>query len=99
ARARQRATAEILGVISSSPTDLQPVLDVVAENAARVCGAADAQILRLEGEVLRIVAKHGPVPTSLTIGATFAASPGSVAGRAVRDRRAVHVEDLLAPSS
>src|SRR5262245_48138264 len=45
---QQTATSEILGVIASSPTDIQPVLDVVAENAARLCGAGDAQVLRLD---------------------------------------------------
>ena len=61
---QQTATAEILRVISSSPTDLQPVMDVVAESAARFCGATNAAIFRLEGESLRLVAAHGPTPTT-----------------------------------
>ena len=63
---QQTATSEILGVIASSPTDLQPVLDVVAENAARLCDADDALILRVEANVLRLVASYGPLPTSQT---------------------------------
>ena len=47
---QQTATSEILGVIASSPTDMQPVLDVVAENAARLCDAVDAQIWRVDGD-------------------------------------------------
>ncbi len=46
---QQTATSEILRVIASSPTDIQPVLDVVAENAARLCDASDAQIWRVDG--------------------------------------------------
>ena len=93
---QQTATAEILRVISSSPTDLQPVMDVVAESAARFCGAANAAIYRLEGESLRLVAAHGPSPASMPVGATFAASPRSFGGRVVRDRQTIHIEDLLA---
>ena len=47
---QQTATSEILGVIASSPTDVQPVLDVVAEHAARLCDASDAAIWRTDGD-------------------------------------------------
>ena len=51
-------------MIASSPTDLQPVMDAVAENAARVCGASNSAIFRLEGEHLRVVARHGTAAPS-----------------------------------
>ena len=93
---QQTATGEILRVIASSPTDLQPVMEAVAENAARVCGATDSAIFRLEGEHLRLVARHGSLRRSLAIGESVPVSRDTVGGRAVRDRRTIHVEDILA---
>ena len=59
---QQTATSEILSVIASSPTDIQPVLDTVAENAARLCEATDAQIRLIEGDGTRLAASFGSLP-------------------------------------
>jgi GAF domain-containing protein/anti-sigma regulatory factor (Ser/Thr protein kinase) len=91
---QQTATSEILGVIASSPTDIQPVLDVVAENAARLCGARDANIRLRDGDVLRSVASFGPLPYD----AVFLVNRGTAAGRAVVDGHTVHVQDYAAKS-
>ena len=61
AREQQAATAEILRVISSSPTDPQPVFAEIATSAARLCDAYDALIRQVDGGVLRLVAHHGPI--------------------------------------
>jgi GAF domain-containing protein len=90
---RQTATAEILGVISRSPTDVQPVLDMMAESAARLCGAYDASVVRLDGEVLRRAAHYGPIPAGFVISAC---DRGTVTGRALVDGRPIHVADLQA---
>jgi len=87
---QQTATSEILGVIASSPTDIQPVLDVVAENAARVCGADDAVIRLVEGNVLRRVAHHGSIPLSLA--PEIPIDRETVTGQAFVDRQVTHVD-------
>src|SRR5215475_12674280 len=88
---QQTATSEILRVISRSPTDLQPVLDTVAENAARVCGASDAVLALVDGEMGRVAAHYGPI--SSVLGRTFPLTRGSVQGRAILDRQPIHLHD------
>src|SRR5262249_40475122 len=93
---QQTATSEILGVIASSPTDIQPVLAAVAENAARVCDSVDAQIWRIEGDMARKVANYGLVSPVLPVGETRPIRRGSLSGRAILDQQPVHVHDMLA---
>src|SRR5262249_41939995 len=57
------ATSEILQIISSSPSDVQPVLDAVAQSAARLCESSDVEIFRRDGDRLLLVAHHGPIPS------------------------------------
>jgi len=57
---QQTATSEMLRLISNSP--IQSVLDAVAENAARLCDANNAEIFRLEDNLLRLAASYGEIP-------------------------------------
>jgi len=94
---QQTATAEILHVMSASPTDLQAVLDTVAATAARLCGSVDAQIFQIDGTTLRIAAFYGQIPKT-TSDEARPISRGSVNGRAVVDRKTIHIHDLAAES-
>jgi len=89
---QQTATGEILRVIASSPTDLQPVLDALVASASRLCQAADTFLLLVEGDQLRVAALHGSVDENARLSNTI--NRGWVAGRAIVDARTVHVEDL-----
>ena len=95
---QQTATSEILGVIASSPTDIQPVLDVVAENAARLCEAADAIIYRIVGAGYRCVSSHGTLPVAER-DLTRPLIRGRPPGRAMIDREVIHVADFWSPEA
>ena len=93
---QQTATGDILGVISGSPTDVQPVLDAIVKTAVTLCKSYDAVILLREDDFLKIVAHHGPMALDFKgarIGRDW------VAGRTVVDRAPVHVADLPAASA
>src|SRR5215813_8856765 len=90
---QQIATSEILRVIASSPTDLQPVLDVVVENAARLCDASNAVIHRLHGDCIQRVAHYGDVPETSPF-VTHPLNRFTATGRAILDRQTIHVNDI-----
>src|SRR5260370_3671177 len=90
---QQTATSEVLRVISTSPTALQPVLDTLVRTASMLCAADDVAILRVQGDGLALVAHHGPIlaPQGYVVPVR-----GSVTGRCLMERRPVHVADLQA---
>ncbi len=94
---QQTATSEILRAISSSPTDIKPIMDAVGENAARLGGADDAAIYRVEPDGLRLVAQYGSVP-SIARDERLPIRRDLVIGRAILDRQIMHVPDIAALS-
>jgi len=96
---QQTATSEILRVISSSPTDVQPVFDVIVESACRLCDGVFANALRLEGDVLHSMAEHGfDARARDMLKRAFPARPSrtSMSGRAILERAVVQTEDATA---
>ena len=89
---RQTAIGEILGVMSRSPEDVQPVLDVIAKSARRYCGAEDAMIVVVENDLITANAHAGTVGWVAGIGQKVDRS--LPATRAVIDNATVHVSDL-----
>jgi two-component system, NtrC family, sensor kinase len=93
AREQQAATSEILRVIRSSPSNVQPVFEAIAESAARLCESFDSSVWRREGDRLFLVAHHGAIP--LTGSESFLPLVrGTVGGRSVLDGRTVHIADV-----
>ena len=92
----QTGGANILKVIAASPTEVAPVLQAIVETACEVCGAYDAAVILKEGDFGRFVAHRGSIPLGM---AGQPLNRGWVGGRAIIDRTAVHVVDLLAESA
>jgi len=89
---QQTATSDILKVIATSPSNVQPVLDAIAQNAAQVCGASDAHVYRVDGDRLIEAAHVGPIP-GLEPGESLPLDRGSLIGRCIIDRLTIHIRD------
>src|SRR5688572_3866045 len=93
---QQAATAEILRVISSSPTDVQPVFDAIAASAARLCGTDDVYIRRIDGGTTRRVAHVGTTPLD-TEGDLRPLRLRTIAGAVARECKTIHIPDVTEP--
>jgi two-component system, NtrC family, sensor kinase len=90
---QQTATAEVLRVIASSPTDVKPVLNAIVESACKLCEASDAYVALKDGDYLVFQTQHGLIPIAWKRRLINRQWP---AGRAVVDRKPVHLYDVLA---
>src|SRR6266545_5548862 len=96
AREQQAATAEILRVISSSPSEIQPVFDAIASIATRLCDASFCIVFRFDGEMITVAADDGRSPGTLdVVRAAYPSPPGrqSFSAQAIRERRVISVAD------
>jgi GAF domain-containing protein len=93
--AQQAATSAILRVMAESPNDVQPVMDAVAEQAARLCHAPFARILLAEGDRMRPLAAYTADGKSTIPVETVPLQRTAISGRAVLDRATVHHADVV----
>src|SRR6478752_6923819 len=97
AHEQQVATADVLKVISRSPTDVQPVFDMIAESAARLCEGQFCFVYRFDGQLLHFVAHHSLTPEVLEMNRrAYPAPPSrrSAAARAILERNFVQIPDI-----
>ena len=95
---QQTATSEILRVISSSPTDVQPVFEAIVRSASRLCGGEYAIVTRYDGELLHLAAQHNPRPGTAPETARFFPQvprrETSAVARALVDGAVTHIPDV-----
>src|SRR5688500_1596265 len=92
----QTATAEVLGIISRSPTDVQPVLDAIVESAAKVCGIDDVVLRLKEGDYLIARAHVGSIAIPSDREGISADEPRF---RWIRERGTLHIPDIFAQNN
>jgi GAF domain-containing protein len=95
---RQTATAEVLSVIASSPHDAQPVFDMIAKNAARLCKAQFCYVFRFDGELVHFAAQSGYASTPEEFLTGYPLPPGrtSAATRSILTGAIEQIPDVLA---
>jgi len=95
---QQRATAEVLRLISGSSGDVEPVFASILANAVRLCGADNGAINRFEADSLHLIATHNMPPafTELRRNAPYRATQLSASGRLLATKAPVHIVDLVA---
>jgi len=94
---QQTATSEILRVISTSPTDAQPVFDTIVSSSVRLCGGLFSALYKFDGELLHLVAQHNYTPEALEAAhRVFPARPTRAlfTGRTILERAVVHIPDV-----
>jgi two-component system, NtrC family, sensor kinase len=96
---QQTATGEILRVIRSSPNDIRPVFDAIAESAARLCESSDADIWRQTDDRLLLVAHYGAIPVGPVAEFGLPLIHGSVGGRSILTGRPIQVGDAQAATA
>ena len=96
---QRTATADILKVISESPTDMQPVFDAIAERARVLCNAIVSGVARLDGDQVQLVAYHGvsrEADEAMRSAFPMQVSGRTITARAIRERAPVQIADVLA---
>jgi signal transduction histidine kinase len=95
---QQTATSEILKVISSSPTNVQPVFDAIVTSAVQLCRARIGAVFQFDGQMLHFVAHHNFTPVQLaTLRSRHPRPPqrDAVSGRAILNQAVVQIEDVM----